>query len=272
MPSWVVIYIVLLFLVPAIFVIILIYGHKIWPRHPTWIRFFRICRISEEKVTVTPPILFGMGYVFDIRRRLVSIRRWFLIVIPVAKREIPFSDIIVHRYDWSQRSGPQEVTVRASFEITTASGGRFRIGETMSAGESAQKILDAIERMGIKVRTAHTAPPGRKAKHMMEYIDGEKVIYKHRVWLRETGLRRKKLRLTTYGVSIEGLPEIPHTSIKGCEIKTRHWPHSPYLSLEFVDSLGDTKQVKLFHPAFVSSETLPEIEKIYDQIMGARSV
>ena len=100
-------------------------------------------------------------------------------------------------------------------------------------------------------------------------MDGEEIIYKHKVWLREPGLRRKKLLITSSGVLIEGLPLIPLASIKGCEIRRGNWG-SPYLGLDFVDSLGDTKQVKLFHPAFFGTETGPEIETLCREIIRAR--
>ena len=43
--------------------------------------------------------------------------------------------------------------------MTTASGERFQVGEPMDGEEGAQKILDAIEEMGVKIGTPHTESP-----------------------------------------------------------------------------------------------------------------
>lgn len=384
---------------------------------------YRICRISKDKVVVTPPPFFGRGYIFDRIRRLVSVRTRFLGFIPVSKVEIPFSDIVVHKYDWLAPYGESGYTAKACLKMTTASGEQFHICEPLNADRPAQKILDALEDMGIRVEKAHTAPPKKvkpRAKrargwfrtgvallivsacfwpffgmgmanlvnNVLRKIDvwfvlllliapiltgigiycvrrsskpgvpkpdtglpkpsrrtgrfwwgvvflicsavpwylfvdimvklvydrvpvtteellitllpasiftwlgvwcvrrgiktvvagegvppaGEQVIYERKValhsWtLGSWGPGGKWLRLTPQSIFIEEEPEIPLASIKSCEIKT-----GPYVNLQFADSLGKTKRVKLFIPAFLSGYTGPQVEEVYDAIMRARGV
>jgi len=103
---------------------------------------------------------------------------------------------------------------------------------------------------------------------------GEQVIYERKVvlhsWtLGSWGPGTRWLRLTPQSIFIEEEPEIPLASIKSCEIKT--WGDEvPYVNLQFADSLGKTKRVKLFIPALFSSETGPQVEEVYDRIMRAR--
>ena len=99
---------------------------------------------------------------------------------------------------------------------------------------------------------------------------GEQVIYERKValhsWtLGSRGPGTRWLRLTPQSIFIEEEPEIPLASIKSCEIKS-----GPYVNLQFADSLGKTKRVKLFIPALFSSETGPQVEEVYDRIMRAR--
>ena len=48
--------------------------------------------MSDDKVVITPPVLFGRGYVFDRTRRTVSISRR-LMGIPISKTQAPFFQI-----------------------------------------------------------------------------------------------------------------------------------------------------------------------------------
>ena len=100
MPSWA--YAVLSVVGAIIFIVLVGFIDKIWPRHPLWISRYRICCLTKDKVVVTPPIFFGCSYVFDGRRRLVSIRRRFLAIIPAGKTKIPFSDIVVNMCVWEE--------------------------------------------------------------------------------------------------------------------------------------------------------------------------
>ena len=54
-----------------------------------WIQFFRLCMVTEQKVVVTPPILFGRGYVFDRPRRTVRVSRCVL-GLPISRMHIPY--------------------------------------------------------------------------------------------------------------------------------------------------------------------------------------
>ncbi len=57
-----------------------------------WVPLFRYCTVSDERVAVSPPILFGRGYVFDRSSRTVSVTRAFLRV-PFSRVQIAFRDI-----------------------------------------------------------------------------------------------------------------------------------------------------------------------------------
>ena len=56
-----------------------------------WIPYLRFCRVSEDTVEITPPILFGRGFVFDRVRQKVLVSRRFL-GIRGSNIEVPFSD------------------------------------------------------------------------------------------------------------------------------------------------------------------------------------
>jgi hypothetical protein len=105
---------------------------------------------------------------------------------------------------------------------------------------------------------------------------GEQVIYERKValhsWtLGSWGPGTRWIRQTPQSIFIEEEPEIPLASIKSCEIKT--WGGDvPHVNLQFADSLGKTKRVKLFIPALFGKATGPQVGEVYDAIMRARGV
>ena len=58
-----------------------------------WLPWLRWCRISENKVSVSPPVLFGRSYVFNRSRQIVTITRR-VFGIPVSKLDVQFGDIV----------------------------------------------------------------------------------------------------------------------------------------------------------------------------------
>ena len=106
-----------------------------------WIPYFRFCRVSEDTVEITPPILFGCGFVFDRIRQKVLISRRFL-GIRGSNIEIPFSDIscqLQNRWDitgWTERN---EYVI----EISVTHGRRFKIADGLGQ-EQARRVFEAI--------------------------------------------------------------------------------------------------------------------------------
>ena len=54
-----------------------------------WVPLFRCCKVGDERVAVSPPLLFGRGYVFDRSKQTVSVTRAFLRV-PLSRVQIAF--------------------------------------------------------------------------------------------------------------------------------------------------------------------------------------
>ena len=65
-----------------------------------WVPFFRLCRVGDDRVEITPPILFGRGFLFDRARQVVTIRRC-LFGLPLSKEEFQFSGVSVG-WDWKK--------------------------------------------------------------------------------------------------------------------------------------------------------------------------
>jgi len=107
-----------------------------------WIPFFRFCRVSEDTVEITPPILFGCGFVFDWIRQKVFISRQFL-GIRGSKIEIPFSDISCHLHkDWHTTdaiSGWEDYHIA----ISVPHGRPFKIAKWLGH-ERARRVFEAI--------------------------------------------------------------------------------------------------------------------------------
>ena len=77
-------------------ILVLIGNHRSKPSPIIWIPLFHFCLLSQNKVVVTPPILFGRGYVFDGRRGIVSWCRRFIGIL-ISETEVPFSNIVVDK-------------------------------------------------------------------------------------------------------------------------------------------------------------------------------
>ncbi len=59
-----------------------------------WIPILRWCRISKDSVTLTAPVLFGRGFLFDGSTRVVTIhRRW--LGITISEEKVPITQVVV---------------------------------------------------------------------------------------------------------------------------------------------------------------------------------
>ena len=106
-----------------------------------WIPYLRFCRVSEDMVEITPPILFGRGFDFDrIRQKVLISRR--LLGIRGSNIEIPFSDI-----SWQLQKHWHITGVTDSsdydIEISVPHGRRFKIAEALGP-ERARRVFEAI--------------------------------------------------------------------------------------------------------------------------------
>jgi hypothetical protein len=116
------------------------------------IPWFRRCRLGEDKVEVTPPKLFGSGFIFDRSRRVVSIRLC-LFGRTLHKEEIPFSDISI-RLNFHERQAVPSHNVgkhRDFFiELIGADGTRLKVCDgvvayRMRPPPETQRIVAAIQ-------------------------------------------------------------------------------------------------------------------------------
>ena len=97
-------------------------------RYKVWIPFFRFCHVSEDKVLVTAPLVFGRGYLFDRSRRVVTIfRRIF--GMSLTEMEVPFemiSDVEPRKYV-RHIGGSGGGTISKAFELVTTLYGTERV-------------------------------------------------------------------------------------------------------------------------------------------------
>ncbi|MFQ6026928.1 MAG: hypothetical protein ACE5Q6_05360 [Dehalococcoidia bacterium] len=121
--------------------------HTYCPRHELtnmgcfWIPWFRLCWANQDKIVVTPPLLFGRGYVFDQRCEIVLICRR-LLGFPLSNMEIPFSSV----RDVSLRERDvEEVSVAGGAgTYGGTSGGYTKFLITMTAAPPAKSFCDFL--------------------------------------------------------------------------------------------------------------------------------
>ena len=119
------------------------------------IPIFRRCWLGEDRIEVTPPLLFGSGFIFDRSRRVVTIRLC-LFGRTLHKEELPFSDITIKLSSRErQATSPLPARYKEFFiEMIVADGTRLKVcdGEhtfTFSPHEETRRIENAIRKMGI---------------------------------------------------------------------------------------------------------------------------
>ena len=117
-----------------------------------WIPFFRRCLVGQGKVEVTPPIVFGRGFVFDGTRQVVSIRRR-LLWMTLSEEEIPFSELKIQRS--KHLLNPQQPALSdVGHKINLyARGEEFHIEfDYFSGGERATRVETAIREISRRAR------------------------------------------------------------------------------------------------------------------------
>ena len=131
-------------------------GHSDWIRIP----YFRRCWVGEDRVELTPPLIFGRSYLFDGTRQVVTIRRC-LLGRTLSEEEISFSDVSVflgHRYIEEKthysESGPSTTPGGLLYFIAMTMGRDkpwVKVFEENSLGDRsrADRILAAIQRLGL---------------------------------------------------------------------------------------------------------------------------
>jgi len=119
------------------------------------IPLFRLCRVREDRVLVSAPILFGGGYVFDRAQQAVTIRRQ-LVGIRISAVQIPFSDIAIRMesesrgtsqwYSYGGASIPRgsRTTETHKIMMSAPQGKEFMIAQFADHTEPARRILAAI--------------------------------------------------------------------------------------------------------------------------------
>ncbi len=121
-----------------------------------WVPFFRRCRVSENQVEITPPVIFGRGYVFDRARQMVTVRRC-LLRRTLSEEEIPFSEVSVRlstrsvevNVGWQER---HIVWKTRYFIEMTVPHGALSVFQNWKLDEPGRVdfILAAIQRLGIR--------------------------------------------------------------------------------------------------------------------------
>lgn len=111
------------------------------------VSYLRSCTIAANRVDVTPPFLFGRGFVFDGSRRIVTIRRC-LLTVGLSRHELPFSDVTVHLGSlWDldfELEKSVVVRIRDSRPLSLCVE-RARMG----AYWKCEQIFDALQELGV---------------------------------------------------------------------------------------------------------------------------
>jgi hypothetical protein len=163
-----------------------------------WIPFFRFCHVSEDKVVVTPPIVFGRGYVFDWQRRTVSVSRHFL-GIPVSKIDIPLRKVRSLRVTETQRESSMLVS-----------------GAGMVSGGSTtvHKVLMEIAGHSEGFEVASLVDSSVRARRILRAIQDVTVIRHMRMQIRETALEKPGISHTALLRSVEVSRDLKETAIR----------------------------------------------------------
>ncbi len=123
------------------------------PEHSNEMRIphFRRLLIADDRVEVTPPLMFGSGFVFDRARRLVTIR-FCLFRLALHREEVRFSDVRVRLSHEGRVAQYQPHPFKHFFiELKFADGTRLKLCDGLEteryptkASPETRRILNAI--------------------------------------------------------------------------------------------------------------------------------
>lgn len=146
-------------------------GHFDW----IWVPFVRRCWVGEDRVELTPPLIFGRSYLFDGTRQVVTIRRC-LLGRTLSEEEISFSDVTIrprkrHNRETSPDGSSRELTPIQFIDITVVHGKANTFGgfRGVRGEERPRRILEAIEKLGIQ----RTYDVNETKVHEVESYHGE---------------------------------------------------------------------------------------------------
>jgi hypothetical protein len=110
-----------------------------------WITPVRRCWVHRDTVGISPPMLFGRGFLFDGTRQVVTVRRC-LLRLPLSKQEIPFSDVTVRVGTGSYRFGYGGEAGRTlySVKMDITSGGEFQLCTVGFDRQNADDVVAAV--------------------------------------------------------------------------------------------------------------------------------
>ena len=126
-----------------------------------WIPALRVCRVSEDRVEITPPLIFGRSFAFDWSPGVVKIRRC-LLGVTISTEEFPLEGVKVSlRRTPATGSGCFWPTIRSpspevgegaagisTFIIDVVAGRRrFIIGGFGDRKRRVDRVLAAIQRV-----------------------------------------------------------------------------------------------------------------------------
>ncbi len=118
-----------------------------------WVPYFRRCRVGDDRVEITPPIIFGRGFLFDGARQVVTIRRC-LFGLTLSKEEVPFSDVIT-KLDWHSGRGKAALSEGGKLYYIVLALGHGEAFKTvkvlyeLNSSERVTRILAAIRKLGV---------------------------------------------------------------------------------------------------------------------------
>lgn len=124
---------------------------------PTFPLLFRRCWVSEDRVELTHPLIFGRSFLFDRVRRKVTIRRC-LLGVTLSRSEIPFSDVTVrlrsHRVKDIHYGTDGSSTIPGGtlyiMEMAIGPGEALEVLCQFGSADLLTRIMAAIQRLGIK--------------------------------------------------------------------------------------------------------------------------
>ena len=132
------------------------------------------CWVSDAKVEITPPAIFGWGLLFDRARQTVTVRRR-LLGFTLSHHEIPFSDVTIDLDSDDYESPHGWIGLGYFIRI----GVPFRFADltalrALNNRERVVRILSAIEQLGIRTSRSVKKRWGEWGESMDELLEKRK--------------------------------------------------------------------------------------------------